>query len=242
MTKNFKVLNNTMKKGLECRLKSFLKRHPEIEQKNGMFHYKNSPYLVKLPKSFSEELCRILGIIHGDGNMSNSRILICDKCKEYHKTIQELFQKVFNATPNLFHDKNRHTYYSHLKRKAVYLFLVEVLEVPSGSVRKNLLLPSYVNSWDGKLKGSYLGGLLDSEGHVSKLQAKINFTTTSKPLFDFAENFLAKNKIKFGIYKRKRRRQNELEINIYGKKNIKKLLNYTCLLNADKKTRLEKFL
>ncbi|MFH1391870.1 MAG: LAGLIDADG family homing endonuclease, partial [Candidatus Diapherotrites archaeon] len=103
----------------------------------------------------------MLGIIHGDGNMSNSRILVTDKSKKYHKVVKELFGKVFGITPNIFHDKNRNTYYSHIKRKAVYLFLVEVLEVPGGSIRKSLSLPSYVKTWNGKLKGAYLGGLLD---------------------------------------------------------------------------------
>lgn len=132
-----------MVRGLEYRLKTFLKRHSEIEQRKGKFHYKNSPFFVRLPTGFSEELCRLLGVIHGDGNISNSRILVCDKCKKYHNTVKELFEDVFEVTPNIFHDKNRNTYYSHIKRKAVYLFLVEVLEVPRGSVRKNLLFPSY---------------------------------------------------------------------------------------------------
>ena len=231
-----------MDKGLECRLQEFLQNHPEIKEKSGKFRIKNSSFWVKLPKNFSESLCRLLGMIHGDGNMSFGRILITDKSKDYHLVIKDLFEEVFGVTPNLFHDKNRNTYYSHLKRKVLYLFLVEVLEVPRGSVRKNLSPGSYVNSWDTKLKGSYLGGLLDSEGHVSKLQAKINFATTSEPIFDFVVAFLSEHKIKFGIYKRNRRSKNELEINIYGKQNISNLLNYTSFFNTEKNVRLEKFL
>ena len=180
-----------MKQGFDGRLEGFLQAHPEIEEKSGKFRYKNSTFWVKLPNGFSEALCRFIGILHGDGNMSHGRILITDKCKDYHLTVSNLFEEIFGAKPNLFHDKNRNSYYSHLKRKAVYLFLVEVLEVPRGSVRKNLSLAAYVKTWDSKLKGSYLGGLLDSEGHISKLQAKINFTTTSKQVFDFVVEFFA---------------------------------------------------
>ena len=165
-----------MKQGLECRLARFLENHPEIIKINGKFRCKNSPHLVKLPKTFSKDLCRLLGIIHGDGNMSGSRILVTDKSKDYHNVIKYLFEKVFGITPNLFHDKNRNSYYSHIKRKVVYMFLTEVLEVPKGSVRKNLSPASFVKKWNAELKGSYLGGLFDSEGHVSKLQAKINFS------------------------------------------------------------------
>ncbi|GEM_PF-1383147 len=231
-----------MKQGFDGRLEEFLQKHPEIEEKSEKFRYKNSTFWVKFPNDFSESLCRLLGIIHGDGNMSYGRILITDKCKDYHLVIRNLFEEIFDVTPNLFHDKNRHSYYSHLKRKAVYLFLVEVLEVPRGSVRQNLSPISFVKTWDSKLKGSYLGGLLDSEGHISKLQAKINFTTTSKPVFDFVADFLTEHEIKFGKYVRHRRANPELEINIYGKQNISKFLTYTSFRNPEKIARLEKFL
>ena len=227
---------------LEKELQYFLQQHPEIEQKNGEFRCRNSPHWVKLPKEFSPSLCRLLGVLHGDGNMSNSRVLVSDRCREYHEVIRGLFEKVFGVTPNVFHDKNRNSYYSHFKRKAVYLFLTEVLEVSRGAVRKNLSPPSYEKSWDGELKGSYFGGLLDSEGHVGKLQAKVNFSTTSKPVFDFVCEFLSQNNIKFGSYQRTRRKGNEFEVNVYGKENIGRLLKCSSFQHPEKIARLESVL
>ena len=230
-----------MKPVLELRLEEFLESHPEIQKTGKKFKHKNSSHLVKLPKKFSPELCRLLGIIQGDGNMSFDRIVITDKCLEYHVVIQNLFEKVFSVKPNLFHDKKRHTYYSHIKRMAIYKFLTEVLEVPKGSVRRGLLITSYMNLWDKKLRSSYLGGLFDSEGHVGKKQAKISFTITSKEIFDFVKNFLLENEIKVSEYKRKRHEKPEYEIYIYGKQNIQKMLKFVKLYHPDKVSRLKLF-
>lgn len=230
-----------MKQVLELRLKEFLDKHPEIYKIGKTFRHKNSSHEIKLPKKFSPELCRLLGIIHGDGNMSYDRIVITDKCLEYHIIIQDLFEKVFSVKPNLFHDKKRHTYYSHIKRMVVYKFLVEVLEVPKGSIRRRLSTTSYMNLWDKKLKSSYLGGLFDSEGHVGKKQAKISFTITSKEIFDFVKNFLLENGIKVSEYKRKRHEKPEYEIYIYGKQNIQEMLKFVKFYHPDKVSRLKLF-
>ena len=97
----------------------------------------------KIPTTITKKLCRIIGIIHGDGNMSLSRIHITDKCLEYHKKIlHPLFKDVFGIKLNLFHDRNRNSYYSHIKDKKVYKYLTENLEIPKGSVRKNLFIPN----------------------------------------------------------------------------------------------------
>ena len=227
---------------LECRLKAFLQKHPEIERTKQGFRYKNSPHKVKLPAKFSKELCRILGILHGDGNMSGGRILITDKNKEYHETLQKLFSKVFAVKLNLFHDKKRNTYYSHTKRKALYKYFTEVLEVPKGSVRERLSPPSFLKQWNEGFKGAYLGGLFDAEGYIGKKQARITFSTTSKPLWELAKQFLSSKGIKVSEYSRKRRERREFELYIYGKKNIQKFLGVVEFLHPEKRRRLAKVL
>ena len=230
-----------MEEVLGSRLIEFLEKHPEIQKVGNDYRHKNSNKAITLPKKFTPELCRILGIIHGDGNMSNGRIVITDKCLEYHSVIGKLFENVFSVKPNIFHDKKRHTYYSHLKRMALYKFLVEVLEVPKGSVRKRLSLASYIHRWDRKLKASYTGGLFDSEGHVGKSQAKISFTTTTKDIFDFVKNFLEENRIKVSPYIRNRHEKPEYEIYIYGRQNIQDFLKLVKFYHPDKVSRLRNF-
>jgi len=193
----------------------------------------------KLPKRITKNLCRIIGIIHGDGNMSLSRILITDKCRDYHiKVLHRLFKDVFNLELNLFHDKNRNSYYSHVKNKKVYNYLTETLEIPKGSVRNGLRVPEYLKKLPTYLKASYISGLFDAESYISKRQAEINFSTTCQDIFEFIKKFLEERQIKFSSRIRDRRKNREYEIYIYGRNNIKNLLRVIKFKHPDKLSQL----
>ena|SRR3989344_1116645 len=193
----------------------------------------------KLPKRLTKKLCRVIGIIHGDGNMSSSRIHITDKCLDYHiQVLQPLFKDVFNLELNLFHDKNRNSYYSHVKDKKVYKYLTETLEIPKGAVRKNLKIPNYIKSLQDSLKASYISGLFDAECYISKRQAEISFSITCQEIFEFIKEFLNNKKIKFSTRIRDRRRNKEYEIYIYGRERINGLLKIIKLKHPEKISQL----
>lgn len=188
-------------------------------------------------------ICRLLGIMHGDGNMSYSRVHITDKCLDYHiKIIHPLFNELFGVKMNLFHDKNRNSYYSHTKKKDVYKFLTEKLKLPEGSVRKNLKVEEFMNKWNDNEKAFYIAGIFDSEGYVSKRQAEISITITSKEIFDFISNHLHKLNFTHSKRMRNRRMKTEYELRMYGKKNISSFFNRIPIKNPDKIHRLIKFL
>ena len=228
---------------LECRVKEFLQKHKDIIKKNNRFTVKKSIYKVKLPKNFTFDICRFLGILHGDGNMSLKRIHISDKSKTYHeKVIQPLFQKIFGIKLHLFYDKNRNSYYSHIKNSIIYRFMVEILEVPVGAIRVNLSIPNYIKEATTELKSEYIAGVFDAEGHVSKRQAEINLSTTSEDLFNFIKVFLNEINIKYSVYIRNRRKNKEYEIYLYGKDNITKFTKIVKIKHPDKLLRLSKFI
>ncbi len=227
---------------LECRVEEFLANNKDIIKIGNIFSCSRSPYKVKLPTEFTSELCRFIGILHGDGNMSFSRILISDKSLLYHKNVLcKIFQSLFGIKLRLFEDKKRHTYYSHIKSKIIYKYLDEVLEVPRGSIRKNLFVPIYLKNLSNELQASYFGGLFDSEGYVSKRQAQANFYTTNKEIFDFVKSFLKSNNIDFSVYTRTRRPNKEYEIYIYSKERLKKLHNLIQIRHPEKLSRLHMF-
>lgn len=191
----------------------------------------------------NEDICRILGIMHGDGNMSYSRILITDKCREYHESvIHPLFLRAFGVKMNLFHDKNRNSFYSHTKKKTLYNYFVKNLLIPQGSVRKGLKVPKYAYKFTCKQKNAYISGLFDSESYVSNRQAQIDFTTTSKDLHEFVASHIISLGIDISQFSRKRRKNREYEIRIYGKKRLSLLTKSLILKHPDKIKRLEKFL
>ena len=204
--------------GLELPVRQFIKRNKFISKKNYIVPEKFGKKVV-LPRKLTKDLCRIIGILQGDGNISNGRILVVDKSIGFHKVLKSLFKETFNINPNLFHDKKRHTYYSHFKSKIVYKFLKEMFELEEGR-KKNLKVPTRIQKAPWKYKLHYIGGLFDAEAHVRKRQAEIDFSISSKNIFDFIQLGLRHIKIKYSTYVRKRRHLPEYEIRIYGKKNL----------------------
>jgi hypothetical protein len=122
----------------------------------------------KIPVDFSEELCWILGLLHGDGIMSGGRILFCDLDESFHKeATHKLFKRVFGVQLNLFHDVRRNSFYSHVKNKQLYAFLTRVLQMPAGAVRSQLRIPKYFDKFPMRFQAAYLAGLFDAEGCVT---------------------------------------------------------------------------
>ena len=227
--------------GLENRLRNFLQNHPEILKKGNRFTIKRSKNPVILPISFTPELCRIIGVIHGDGNMSGKRVHVTDHNLEYHKYLHRLFKKAFDITPNIFHDKNRNTFYTYFKNSVVYKYLTEVLEIPKGSVR-NFHIPKFLEKLPLELQAEYVSGIFDSESHIRKRQAEIDFTTTNGELWMFLIKFLRRINVKFSQRKRYRRKNPEFEIIIYGKSNIRTFCKIVNFKHPEKIKRLSLFL
>ena len=226
---------------LECRVLEFLQQNSDIQKLDTYFTCKKSPYRVLLPIKFTKELCRIIGIIHGDGNMSGGRIHITDKNFKYHKIINTLFQNTFGISLNLYHDKKRNSYYSHIKNSIIYRYLTEVLEIPKGAVRKNLKIPSFIKTLNLELQAEYIAGLFDAEGHIRIRQAEIDFSTSTEDIFQLISEFLTKIQIKFSTRIRHRRKNPEFEIFIYGKNNLQKFNNFIHLKHPAKLKRIKFF-
>ena len=197
---------------------------------------------ARLPTRITPELCRLLGLLHGDGNMSYGRVLFTDRERQHHKVIHKLFRKVFGIRLNLFHDKRRNSYYSHTKNKAVYDYLVDELRMPRGAVRSQLSIPSFLPRLEMSLQAEYVGGLLDAEGCVKSRQAEINFSTTSKGVYIFFKKFLARAKIEYSTYERARYKNPEYEIYIYGKERLRSFSELVRFNHPLKRKRLAKFL
>lgn len=204
---------------------------------------RKSPLLkVRLPTKVTPELCRLLGLLHGDGNMSGGRVLLTDQNREFHKTIRGIFKSTFELAPNTFHDTGRNTYYTHTKSVLVYRFLTEIMEMPKGAVRQKLRVPAYMKKLGRHLQAEYVGGLFDAEGCVKKRQAELNISTTSKSVFGFLGAFLRGIGVTHSPYIRMRHVNPEFEIYVYGKDDLRKFARYVSFRHPSKKRRMANFL
>ena len=226
---------------LECRVKKFLKNNFDITIKYNKYSCKRSSRHVKLPLKESKSLLRFLGLLHGDGNMFNKRILITEKNKDFCDKISQLFEKIFTIALNIFYDKNRNSYYCHVKNSVIFRYLIEVLEIPNQSVRKNISLPTYMNKLYLKFQKEYVGGLYDAEGWVTSRQAHVGLSITNKDIRDFVSEILTRCGIKHTKSFRDRRPNIEYEIHIYGKDNLKKFQKSISFTHPLKITKISSF-
>ncbi len=224
---------------LPVRLSQFLHSHLDIVSENGRYFRPRSLYPIQLPSEFDESLCRLIGWIHGDGNMSYRRILITDECLDFHQDVlRPTFARLFGVAPNIYHDRARNTFYTHLKSSILYDFMTQALEVPSGSVRNKLKVPSYIKELNLKLRSAYVGGLYDAEGHVKKRQAEIDFSTTCKDIQVTVNDVLSASGINHTLYSRSRRPNEEHEIYIYGKDDLRRFEDCIQFTHPIKKHKL----
>ena len=226
---------------LELSVKKFIVENPDLIKRKGKWTCKKSPREVLIPAKESKVLLRFLGILHGDGNMSMNRILITEKNSTFANIILKLFDKVFGVKPNIFHDKNRNTYYCHIKNSILYRYLTTVLEVPKGALRKKLFLPSCLRELDKSFRAAYVGGLFDAEGWVTSRQAHIGLSITNEEIRNFISEILHQCNINHTTSERKRRRNNEFEIHIYGKENLRKFQEQISFTHPKKITMMSKF-
>ncbi|MFX1376465.1 MAG: LAGLIDADG family homing endonuclease [Promethearchaeota archaeon] len=224
----------------------FLRNNPDIKITNNTYYCRGSGKRVFLPNQFSNNLCRFIGIMHGDGNLSYRRIHITDEDPKYHrKILQPLVKNLFNLDLNLYFDENRGSYYSHVKSSVIYRYLLECLGFSPGSVRDSVLkkIPSYLYDFDSCQKSHYIAGLYDAEGHIKLRQIEVDFSITSYPIREYIVDFFDNHGLNSTPYRRERiGRSSIYEIYIYGKHDVEMFNNLIPILHPAKVERLNRLL
>ncbi|MEK9157579.1 MAG: LAGLIDADG family homing endonuclease [Patescibacteria group bacterium] len=144
--------------------------------------------------NFSDDLAEVIGILLGDGNVSESQVRITFGATEikYLKYVQKLFKEVFGIKPKMFRRKS-----NHLDLYAGSVVLIRFL-MDMGFVRNKKLGQVGVPSWI--LKGSssgykerFIRGFFDTDGSIYQLQHggwQISFCNSSTNLLKDTRNML----------------------------------------------------
>ena len=200
-------------------VRSFLSAHSEILCVGGRFTIKKSPCNVRLPSKLTRNLCWLIGILQGDGNINGTRILISEQEERFHVEIGRAFRALFGISFHKYHDIARNTYY-YVKSKIVSTFLKEVFGLPDGR-KMRLGVPVFIQRSELVLRAAYLGGVFDAEGFVSKRQAAIALSISSKAIAKFVHRTLSELGVHNTMRGRSRsRRRSEYLVEIYGKKRV----------------------
>ena len=202
-------------------VRSFLTTHSEILRVEKRFTVKKCPFAVLLPRRLSRNLCWLIGVLQGDGNINKTRVLVTEQTKSFHVEFERVFEGLFGITLHMYRDTTRNSYYSHVKSKVISTFLRDVFGLPEGK-KTHLGVPRLVEKSDADLKAAYVGGLFDAESFVSKRQAAIEFSISSRAIVEFIHRTLRELGVRNTMRAKARsNRKPEYLIEIYGRESLR---------------------
>lgn len=149
---------------------------------------------IKIPK-YSEKLAEFVGIILGDGGISENQVSITlnavDDC-EYGDFVIEMIKRLFGVKPSIYKKRGCNANNIVISRKELVRFCSERLGLKIGNkVKQQVDIPRWIIK-DKKFKIACLRGLMDTDGSIfthnykvgGKVYSykKISFTNLSQPL------------------------------------------------------------
>ncbi len=146
---------------------------------------------VPLPRR-SIELAETLGVLLGDGNITQYQVKVTLGTKEYRyaRYVQALLEKVFGIHPSHIVIKNKYqTVYFGSTRVTSWLRTKQGLV--NHKVRSQVLVPAWVHS-KKTYQMAFLRGFFDTDGSVYQLQkgVQVSFTNKSVPLLQALQKML----------------------------------------------------
>ncbi len=235
------------KYGRVCRdEKTRLKKWREWWERKGKYKehmIDNEPLPIHEPKK-SVELAEFVGIVLGDGGMTNYQLTVTlhDKSeKQYTVFVKRLIKKLFKVQPRVHHRKKESVFCIVVSRVKIIKFCTEKLGLRNGNkIKQQVDIPGWV-----KKKREYMiaciRGLVDTDGcvftHKYKVNGswysykKISFASASKPLLKSVQQFFQEQ----GFYARingnhdvriENREYVKRYFKIFGTHNSKHLMRY----------------
>ncbi|EKE19549.1 MAG: hypothetical protein ACD_8C00141G0001 [uncultured bacterium] len=169
------------------------------------------PLPCKKP-SFSKELAEFIGIVLGDGGISDRQIVITlhrITDKEYSKFVRKMIVKLFGITAGEYRNKYSLADNIVISRTDLVRYFINVIGLEKGNkIKHQVDIPQWIkNNEDFRI--ACVRGLMDTDGcviiHKYKSKGKVYFykklafTSRSFPLLNSVRNILTDLKIKSRI-------------------------------------------
>ncbi|MFA5797462.1 MAG: LAGLIDADG family homing endonuclease [Candidatus Woesearchaeota archaeon] len=169
---------------------------------------------VIIPKEVSEDLAYLCGVFAGDGSIGYRRkkneyaLKVVGNPKDerefYHQVIGPKFEKVFGIFPRMKYHDSKTTYGFSVYSKSIYMYLVNVIGLPSGVKYPSLKIPEIFLD-DKKLIIAFIRGVFDTDGCISfkkgsKIRPKypnISLASKSEYFIEEIAKFLKTTDLKF---------------------------------------------
>ena len=167
----------------------------------------NVPLPINKPR-LSERLAEFIGIVLGDGGISNNQVCITlhhIDDRNYSSFVIGLIKKLFKLKPSVYHSINDSVYDIVVSRVELVKFMTDKLGLKTGNkVKQQVDVPGWIKN-NKKFQIACVRGLMDTDGsifiHKYKVKdkayqyKKMAFTSRSKPLVIFVYNALKQLKL-----------------------------------------------
>lgn len=208
--------------------------------------FKNPPTFKSLPfniPSPSAELAEFMGIMMGDGGMSNSQVAITLHHIDdlaFSRFVVDMIEKLFRVTPSVYHIIKSSVNIIVISRSDLVSYL-HGLGLPIGNkVKQNFDIPEWIKRKEGYMVAC-LRGLVDTDGSIFTHSYRVNgkryhykklsFCSASPPLRASFMQFLKDH----GIYTRVNQ---ETDIRIESKNGIR---HYMDLIGSHNPKHLKRY-
>lgn len=174
--------------------------------------YKKHPVIgiakpIKTPH-FSKELAEFVGILLGDGNISQRQVAISLHSKDdkaYGKFVVSLIKRLFSVPISISYDKRYSVVDFVISRSRLVRFCIEKLGLRRGNkVKQQVDVPRWIKK-DRSFLIACTRGLIDTDGCVFDHRYKVNgklysykklaFSNHSKPLINSVYDILRQNRL-----------------------------------------------
>ncbi len=160
---------------------------------------------IKKP-DFSEELAEFVGIVLGDGSISNTQVSFTFHAKddrEYSDFVVGLSKKLFDVYVGNYHDKKANVIRLYISRVRLVKFCTEKLGLKKGhKIRQQVNIPDWIKD-NKKYAIACVRGLIDTDGcifsHRYQVKGKtyeykkLTFVSALQPLLDSVFNIIQHN-------------------------------------------------
>lgn len=149
---------------------------PEGRKKGGLAsqatHKKNKTAFFNLKKiqkpKYSRKLAELLGILFGDGHLSNYQIIVTTNSvtdKEHALFVQKLFEQIFHDRPSIMARKDERSVVITLSSRAASDYLHEFGMPRGNKIKENFFIPDWIKDDRGYQK-AFMRGLFDTDGCI----------------------------------------------------------------------------
>ena len=156
-----------------------------------------------------EDMAYLIGVIIGDGHISNNTKSKTDLSKDYQINIEltnydylkevELLFKKFVKTKSATHplkkrEGKKQSWVFRVRNKELYLYLTKIIGIPCGSKSGRLFIPENIMKGNDAIKKNFISGFFDTDG--GKRGNALGFSMKSEQLQKDISSLLKELKIR----------------------------------------------